>query len=189
LLLATKYSIFPIGKPILLVNFGMDFIYGDNMKTPLALLLTFILTPGFTAQLTGQALTGIRISEIERQVDSVFFSAVKAAENLDYDKISKGVDDRYNAGFIVNNSYYPKYSSMIDILKANLRSGTKQTITIRDKKITVLSERIVLLTASGSTSVDLNNGQSFNANFLWSFVYEKFNNNWKVIQSHQSQAN
>jgi hypothetical protein len=131
----------------------------------------------------------MQISRIERQVDSVFLSTVKAAENVDYDKISKGVDDRHNAGFIVNNSYYPKYSSMIEILKANLRSGTKQTITIRDKKITVLSDRIVLLTASGSSSVDLNNGQSFNVNFLWSFVYEKLSNDWKVIKSHQSQAN
>jgi len=108
---------------------------------------------------------------------------------VDYDKISLGVDDRYNAGFIVNNSYYSKYDSMIDILKANLRSGTKQTITIQNKKITVLSKSIVLLTASGNANVDLNNGQTFNVNFLWSIVYEKFNNDWKVIQSHQSQGN
>jgi hypothetical protein len=159
------------------------------MKTSRAFLLTCILGLGFSAQLTAQTLTRMQISEIERQVDSVFLSMVKAAENLDYDKISKGVDDRHNAGFIVNNLYYPKYSAMIDILKANLRSGAKQIITIRDKKTTVLSERIVLLTASGSSSVDLNNGQLFNANFLWSLVYEKFDNNWKVIQSHQSQAN
>ena len=159
------------------------------MKTLLALFLTCILAVGFTAQICGQTLTANRISEIERQVDSIFLSMVKAAENVDYDKISTGVDDRHNAGFIVNSTYYPKYASMIDILKANLRSGTKQTISIRDKKITVLTENIVLLTASGSSSVDLNNGQSFNVNFLWSFVYQRFNNKWKVIQSHQSQAN
>lgn len=160
-----------------------------NMKTTLTILSICLLTIGFEGKLKGQNFTAMDNSKIERQVDSIFLSMIKAAENVDYDKISLGVDDRYNAGFIVNNSYYSKYDSMIDILKANLRSGTKQTITIQNKKITVLSKSIVLLTASGNAIVDLNNGQTFNVNFLWSFVYEKFNNDWKVIQSHQSQGN
>jgi hypothetical protein len=159
------------------------------MKIPRTLLFACILAFGFNGHLIGQNLSGKQKSETERQVDTIFLSMVKAAENIDYDKISKGVDDRHNAGFIVNNSYYAKYSTMIDILKANLRSGTKQSINIRTKKITVLSEKIALLTASGTASVELETGQSFNVNFLWSFVYEKFDNDWKVIQSHQSQAN
>ena len=134
-------------------------------------------------------MTNLQKSKIEKQVDSIFHTLVKAAENVDYDKISLGVDDRYNSGFIVNNSYFTKYDSLINILKANLRSGTKQSITIQNKKITVLSDNIVLLTASGDTNVELNTGQSFNVKFLWSFVYEKINNDWKVIQSHQSRAN
>ncbi|MBK7131625.1 MAG: nuclear transport factor 2 family protein [Bacteroidales bacterium] len=62
-------------------------------------------------------------------------------------------------------------------------------MTFQSKKITVLSERIVLVTASGNANVELNTGQTFNVTFFWSFVYEKINNDWKVIQSHQSQAN
>ena len=159
------------------------------MKSTLTILIIYILSVGLNGQLKGQNLTNIQKSKIEKQVDSIFLDMVKVAENVDYDKISVGVDDRYNAGFIVNNSYYSKYDSMISILKANLRSGTKQIITFQNKKITVLSESIVLLTASGNANVELSSGQSFNVNFFWSFVYEKFNNDWKVIQSHQSQAN
>jgi len=33
------------------------------------------------------------------------------------------------------------------------------------------------------------NGQTFNVKFFWSFVFEKINNNWKVVHSHQSRAN
>ena len=159
------------------------------MKITLTILIIFILNVGLNGQLKKQKLTNIQKSKIEKQVDSIFLDMVKAAENVDYDKISVGVDDKYNAGFIVDNSYYSKYDCMIGILKANLRSGTKQIITIQNKKITVLSESIVLLTASGDAKVELNTGQSFNVNFFWSLVYEKFNNDWKVIQSHQSQAN
>jgi hypothetical protein len=159
------------------------------MKTTITILFICILSPGLNGQKAGQKLTNIRKSRIEREVDSIFLSMVKAAESVDYNAISLGVDDRYNAGFIVNNTYYSKYDSMIYILKTNLRSGTKQTITFQNKKITLLSDSIVLLTASGNTNIELNTGQSFNANFFWSFVYEKFNNNWKVIQSHQSRGN
>lgn len=158
------------------------------MKTTLAILLICILTLGFQRKLAGQNLTNLDKSKIEKQIDSIFLNMVKAAENVDYNKISSGVDDRNNAGFIINNSYYSKYDSMIDILKGNLQPGTKQTITIKNKKITVLSKSIALLTASGNAIVYLNNGQSFNANFFWSLVYEKINNDWKVIQSHQSQG-
>ncbi len=159
------------------------------MKITLTTLMIFILNAGINAQSKDQKLTDTQKSKIEKQVDSIFLDMVKAAENVDYDKISVGVEDKHNAGFIVDNSYYSKYDSMIGILKANLLSGTKQIITIQNKKITVLSESIVLLTASGNATVELNTGQSFNVTFFWSLVYEKFNNDWKIIQSHQSQAN
>ena len=159
------------------------------MKRALTILFINFLLLGFNGQSKGQSLTNLQKLKIEKQVDSIFQTMVKAAENVDYDKISLGVDDKYNAGFIVNNSYYTKYDSLISILKANLRSGTKQSISIQNKKITVLSDNIVLLTASGDTHVELSTGQSFNVNFLWSFVYEKINNDWKVIQSHQSRVN
>jgi hypothetical protein len=159
------------------------------MKTTVSLALMCFLVLGFNLQLQGQNLTNQQKSKIEKQVDSTFQGMVKAAEYLDYDKISTGVDDKYNAGFIVNNAYFEKYEALIAVLKANLQTGTKQRITIQNKKITVLSDNIALLTASGDSNVELNTGQTFNVKFLWSFVFEKNNNDWKVIQSHQSKAN
>lgn len=159
------------------------------MKTTVTLALIGFLVLGFNLQLQGQNLTNQQKSKIEIQVDSTFQGMVKAAENLDYDKISLGVNDKYNAGFMVNNSYFANYDALITVLKANLQTGTKQRITIQNKKITVLSDSIALLTASGDSKVELNTGQSFNVKFFWSFVFEKSNNDWKVIQSHQSKAN
>ena len=159
------------------------------MKTTLTISLICFLLLGINGQSKGQKLTKPQQSKIEKQVDSIFQTMIKAAENVDYDNISLGVDDKYNAGFIVNNSYFTKYDSLISIFKANLRNGTKQSIAIQNKKITVLSENIVLLTASGDSNIELPNGQTLNVKFLWSIVYEKINDDWKVIQSHQSRAN
>lgn len=159
------------------------------MQKTLTISLICFLIIGFIEQSDGQDITSPQKSKIEKQIDSIFHTMIKAAENLDYDKLSAGVDDRYNAGFITNGSYFTKYDSLVNILKTNIQDGARQSITIQKEKITVLSDRVVLLTACGDTKVELNSGQTFNVKFLWSFVFEKINNDWKVIQSHQSRAN
>lgn len=159
------------------------------MKTAWTFSFICFMVIGLIGQSQGQNLTEQQQSKIEKQVDAIFQSTVKAAEIVDYDKITKGVDDRKKAGFLVNSTYYANYDSLVNVLRANQRNGTKQTIVLQNKKITVLSDRIVLLTASGNSLVELANGQTFNIKFLWSFVYEKNNDDWKVIHSHQSRAN
>lgn len=158
------------------------------MKKTLTVSLICFLAIGFSEQSNGQNITSVQKSKIEEQIDSIFHTMIKAAENLDYDKLSAGVDDRYNAGFITNGSYFTKYDSLVNILKTNIQAGARQSISIHKEKITVLSDSIVLITASGDANVVLNSSQSFTARFLWSFVYEKINNEWKVVQSHQSRA-
>jgi hypothetical protein len=159
------------------------------MKTIAALFLISFFSPVFNGSLKGQNLSIPNAAAIEKQVDSAFMTMVKIAERLDYDKLSNGVDDRYKAGFLVNDSFYADYVSLMRNFGANVQSGTKQSITIQEKKITVLSDTIVLLSASGYTNVQFNSGGMFTTTFLWSFVYVKFNNDWKVIHSHQSLKN
>lgn len=146
----------------------------------------FFMVMGECGQSLGQTLKSSQISMAERQVDSVFHASVKAAESLDYNKISKDVEDKYHAGFITNGTYYAKYDSLIGVLNGRPLTASRQTIQIQREKITVLSDRIALLTASGESKVDLNSGNTISVKFFWSFVYEKISGNWKVIHSHQS---
>jgi hypothetical protein len=141
---------------------------------------------GITVSLSGQNISAQQKTRIEQQVDSVFHQSIRNAERLDYDQLTRGVDDKYNAGFISNGTYYARYDSLINVIKSRSQGVAKQTINIQKQKITALSERIVLLTASGDTKAELSDGNTFTAKFFWTFVYEKAGNSWKVIQSHQS---
>jgi hypothetical protein len=154
-------------------------------KTLTISLICFVLI-GFSNQSNGQSISDQQKSVIEKQVDSVFYISIKAAENLDYDKLSKGVDDKYKSGFIINDAYFIRFDSLINILKNRSLGATNQKISIQKEKITVLSNSIVLLTAFGEATFDSNSGEVIITKFYWSFVYEKINKNWKVIQSHQS---
>ena len=153
------------------------------MKTTLFISLICYFSFGFIDNVAGQNQQNLRI---ERQIDSIFHVMIKAAENLDYDKLTTGVDDRYKAGFITGGLYYAQYDSLIKSIKTKSLGVIGQNITIQKEKITVLSDDIVLLTARGTAKIDINNGSSFSVNFDWSFVYAKLDNSWKVIQSHQS---
>jgi hypothetical protein len=156
------------------------------MKKALTIFLICFLLSGLIEKSKGQNTTNQQRSVIEKQVDSVFHSMIVAADNLEYDKLAQGVDDHFQAGFISNNSYYARFDSLITVAKSKVQNVKKQLITIQKEKITVLSDSIVLLTAIGDTEVDLNSGNSVTVKFFWTFVYEKINKSWKVVQSHQS---
>jgi hypothetical protein len=156
------------------------------MKKTLTILLTCSFFFGCIEYSSGQYLFEQQKLSIEKQVDSVFHIMVKAAESIAYDKLSAGVDDKYNAGFIVNGSYYAKFDSLLNTIKERSQGVNSQRITIQKEKIAVLSESIALVTAYGDTKVEVSNGNTFDAKFFWSFVYQKINGQWKVIQSHQS---
>ena len=134
----------------------------------------------------GQNISNQQKIKIEEQVDSLFHDNIIAADRLEYDRLSRSVDDMHQAGFIVNGSYFAQYDSLISSLKLRSQRVVKQHITIQKEKITALSDRIVLLAAYGDTKVDVNDGNTFTAKFFWSFVYERIGKDWKVIQSHQS---
>lgn len=116
----------------------------------------------------------------------MFQKMLVLAEKLEFNKLSSGVNDTREAGFITNEKYYARYSSLIEDVKTNAQGISKQDISIKEKKITVLSDKIVLMTASGVAKAKLDDGREIAADFHWSFVYEKIDNDWKVIYSHQS---
>ena len=155
-----------------------------NKLTIISIL--FLLSFGFITQAEGQTLSNRQTELIKNQVDSMFQKMLVLAEKLEFNKLSSGVNDTREAGFITNGKYYARYSSLIEDVKNNAQGISKQDISIKEKKITVLSDKIVLMTASGVAKAKLDDGREIAADLHWSFVYEKIDNDWKVIYSHQS---
>ena len=158
------------------------------MNNLIIILISFLFSFGIINHLDGQSLSKSQTELYKKQVDSVFQEMLAYAEKLDFDKLSLGVNDKHKVGFISNGKYYADYSTLINDVKLTAKGISHQDISIKDKKITVLSDKVVILTASGLSSAKINDGREIVADFHWSFVYEKTNNNWKVIYSHQSLA-
>ena len=155
------------------------------MKTTIVIIIG-ILTFATSLPINSQTLSDEQITTIRKEVDSVFIRMIRYAENLDYDKFKNGVEDKYNAGFILNAKYYSTYSDLHSFVKLSAQGVNHQKLSAHTKKISVLTSDIVLLTTSGTSVVTLDDGREIGVNFFWTFVYEKIDNTWKVVQSHQS---
>lgn len=125
-------------------------------------------------------------SQSELEVDSIFKQMIFSAEQLDYAALHQGVDDRYKVGFVSNSQFYEEYSTLKTTVNAGIQGVAKQTIVINKKKLSAISPDVVIVTAEGSSKVSLIDGREFTSSFHWSFVYQKIDGEWKVIQSHQS---
>lgn len=159
------------------------------MKKLTVISIPFLLSSVFLLHLEAQNLPIYHTESIKNEVVAVFQDMLVFAENLEFDKLSSGVDDTHKAGFITNGTYYAQYSTLINDVKLSAQGVNKQSISIKDQKVTVLSDKIALLTVSGASKANLTDGRAFSSNFHWSFIYEKIENNWKVIHSHQSLRN
>jgi hypothetical protein len=155
------------------------------MKKQFVISLFLMLCVGFIQTSRGQTVSGTSNPGIEKEIDAVFMAAIKAAESFDVAKLVSCVDDRYNAGFISNGVYYSRFDSLANTLNA-FAGQVKQHFTIQKKKISVIADNVALVSASGVSQIEPNDGNAFEVNFCWTFVYQKFNNEWKVIQSHQA---
>jgi len=153
------------------------------MKNRNTFLLTCLLWVSFLVPAKAQ-----QEEAIINEVDANFTQMLAYGETLDYEKLSAGVDDSQQAGFIANGNYYAKYATLISEMKAAAKGVDRQKFSIREKKITPLSDQLALMTVAGSATVYLEDGREFPVSFHWSFVYKKTGDEWKVIHSHQSSA-
>ena len=112
------------------------------MTNRLTVLLICFLFFGTITPSSSQNVSNQQKLRSKTEVDSVFHASVKGAERLDYDLLSKGVDDKYKAGFISNGSWYASYDSLIETVKSRSQGIARQTIAISNEKITVLSETV-----------------------------------------------
>ena len=158
------------------------------MKNLLITLIFFLQLSILVLPADAQTLTEKKVESIKNEVETVFKEMLIYAERLDYSKLSIGVDDKHSAGFIINGKYYSQYTSVIDDMKLSAQGISRQDISIKEKKTTVLSDQFVLMTVSGTSKALLNDAREIVVNFHWSIMYEKIDNNWKVIHSHQSRT-
>jgi hypothetical protein len=153
-------------------------------------LFTLALTAFFTFGLCGfsfsQDLSSASISKIEKEITQIFDKSIKAGDQLDVTGIFENINDSLKTGFIDNGTYFESLQELKARFKSGIQGLEYQKMNVESKKITVLSENHVLLTAHGNYSAKVVDGRILTGKFAWTFVYSKINGKWNVIHSHMS---
>lgn len=124
--------------------------------------------------------------EIESAINKMFEESIIAGEHLDFDKMKSQIDDRFSSGFINDGKYFKSFDLLFAEYKMTANGIKHQKLTIDHKKITILSDNSVLLTASGQFSATTINNNVVNGKFVWTIIYKEINNEWKIIHTNMS---
>jgi len=149
-------------------------------------ILTGFLIFGVYGYAFTQGLSKDLINKIENEIVHQFDKSIKAGEKLDVAGISENVNDSLKTGFIDNGFYFDSFEELMVGFKSGIQGLEYQEMNIDTKRITVLSESNVLLTAHGDFSAKIVDDRILTGKFAWTFVYSKINGKWKVIHSHMS---
>lgn len=150
------------------------------------IILTVFLISGIQELTFSQGLWDIKIKQIENEISAIFEKSIEAGEKLDIKGITENINDSKKSGFIDNGTYFKTFDELMVPFKAGIQGLEYQEMNVESKKITVLSENNVLLTAHGDYSAKVSDGRILKGKFAWTFVYSKINEEWKVIHSHMS---
>ena len=149
-------------------------------------ILTGFMTFGVYGFLYSQDLSSALIKKIENEITIAFDKSITAGEKLDVTGISECINDSLKTGFIDNGFYFKSFEELMVGFKSRIKGLEYQKMTIDTKKITVLSENSVLLTAHGNFSAKVVDGRTLTGQLAWTLVYSKINGKWKVIHTHMS---
>lgn len=149
-------------------------------------LVFVILFIGLSIDVSSQGLTNMQNDKITSEINAIFEKSIKEGEKLAVSEMFENVNDTLKTGFIDNGYYFSSFADVMKGFEVGIKGIESQKMSISEKRVTVLSDKVVLLTASGNYFTALKDGRNLNGKFAWTFVYSKFNDNWKIIHSHMS---
>ena len=157
-----------------------------NHSLPLMLLLvtTACVIPAAAAtdETTGQPA-------VVRAVLAANAALLDASNRLDTDAFFAGIVDSDETRIIQDGKLFLTRAEAIAAVRQGSQGIAKLDRRFTDPHVTVLAPDVALLTASGSTTVTLQDGRSFEGSFAVSLVFVLRDDRWKLFHGHFSLPN
>lgn len=126
---------------------------------------------------------------IEKEVLKTHNQMTQADSSLDANKFFSYILD-FDKGLIIQDGQLFKTSQeAFEVVKAGFEGISKLKRTYEQTYVTVISPETALLTAQGTSTVTLTDGQTFSGPFALSMVFVLRDGQWKMLQGHYSVPN
>ncbi|MHC4478203.1 MAG: nuclear transport factor 2 family protein [Planctomycetota bacterium] len=126
---------------------------------------------------------------IEKAVLKTHIQMTQADNNLDVDKFFSYILD-FNKGLIIQDGrLFQTRQEAFKVVKKGFEGLSQLKRTHEQTHVTAISPETALLTAQGTSTVTLSDGQTFSSPFAVSMVYVLRDGKWKVLHGHYSVPN
>lgn len=126
---------------------------------------------------------------IEKVVLKTHLQMSQADSNLDADKFFSYILD-FDKGLIIQDGrLFKTRQEAYETVKEGFEGISQLKRTYEHTYVTVISPEAALLTAQGTSTVTLSDGQTFSSPFAASLVYVLQDGQWKVLHGHYSVPN
>ncbi len=122
--------------------------------------------------------------------DSISALATQAVTNLGENATAEKVLDLYVRGNdLIHAEYgtlYPSYDSIVKVVNAMYRPGTKFSATLDNKRVTVLDRDFAVFAARMTGTMTDSAGKQMPFTEVWTAVYQRTPDGWKIVADHES---
>jgi len=126
---------------------------------------------------------------IEKAVLKTHIQMTQADNNLDVDKFFSYILD-FDKGLIIQDGrLFKTRQEAYEVVKKGFEGISQLKRTYEQTHVTAISPETALLTAQGTSTVTLSDGQTFSSPFAVSMVYVLRDGQWKVLHGHYSVPN
>lgn len=141
-----------------------------------------------SCQRTENQLTEAKIQEIIASASEVVNKVFEYSNNLDFETGLNHYSEISDSYFITNGTM----NSLADLKNEYREVGsTVESLhnTIESWNVQVLSEDVVTFTLPIKLKLKLKGMSEFNGQLVWTATVQKQNDEWKIVQSHESWLN
>jgi len=133
-----------------------------------------------------QTLTETENDTIKKDVKNQFNQLVSALNQKNVDLWSLNYSDSEFISAIVSTDYYSTRTAFKDSITKYISMRESQHIEHLEIRVTPLTPVLAFMTSEEKIEILLKNGQNFDSKHVFTMIWKKEKDGWKILHSHES---
>lgn len=123
---------------------------------------------------------------IKKEVTDQFYQLVSALNKSDLEAWSEHYSKEQFLSAIVSTDYYAGRSAWLSVIAGYFSTRESQQIEPDAVRVSALTSDLALLTSEEKTRISLKHGQNIEAKHVFTMIWKREQDGWKILHSHES---
>ncbi len=125
-------------------------------------------------------------TSIIKEVTDQFMGLIAAINQKDADAWEKYYSHNAFESAAVGGAFFDTRSGWVEAITSNFSMRDSQQLDVHEVQVIPLAPDVALLTSQNTVTIELPGGQKNNSRHVFSMLWKKGPEDWRLIQSHES---